>query len=180
MSSIDDRLRAQAVPMTPAPDTEVEPESTGVTVATSKPKAGGLAWELLQTVVLTLAIFLGVRSVVQNFRVEGTSMEPSFVGGQTLVVNRAAYFHVEHTPLANLAPTTPQGSARFLFGGGDRAEDQEGVRERARRTIVPRSKLDAIRIRSSRAIVCPQQIVGGSDPFKRRMASRPLGTRGRT
>ncbi len=68
MSSIDDRFRTQAVPMSPLPETETEPE-TRVTV--NPKKGGGLAWELLQTIVLTLAIFLGVRSVVQNFRVEG-------------------------------------------------------------------------------------------------------------
>src|SRR5437762_6339841 len=124
MSSIDDRFRAQAVPMTPAPDTEVEPESTGVTVATSKPKAGGLAWELLQTIVLTLAIFLGVRSVVQNFRVEGASMEPTLETGQYLLISKASYFHVDGTPLAGLGflPTTHQGSIEYLFGGPERGD----------------------------------------------------------
>src|SRR5436190_5490689 len=122
MSSIDDRLRAQAVPMTPAPETEVEHESTGVTVATTRPKGGGLAWELLQTVVLTLAIFLGVRSVVQNFRVEGASMEPTLETGQYLLISKASYFHVENTPLANFLPTTHQGSIQYLFGGPERGD----------------------------------------------------------
>ena len=99
MSSLDDRYRAQAVPMSPISESEAEPE-TRVTVATTKPKGGGLAWELLQTVVLTLAIFLGVRSVVQNFRVEGASMEPTLETGQYLLISKAPYFHIENTPLA--------------------------------------------------------------------------------
>src|SRR5437870_12577088 len=67
MSSIDDRFPTQAVPMTGIPDTEAEPE-TRVAVST-RSKGGGLAWELLQTIVLTLAISLGERS--------GTRTSPS-------------------------------------------------------------------------------------------------------
>ena len=70
MSSIDDRFPTQAVPMTTVPDTEAETETWVAVGAERTTKGGGLAWELLQTIVLTLAIFLGVRSVVQNFRVE--------------------------------------------------------------------------------------------------------------
>src|SRR5579864_4512565 len=123
MSSIDDRFRAQAVPMNSPTETEVEqPEATGVTVASTKSKGGGLAWELLQTVVLTLAIFLGVRSVVQNFRVEGASMEPTLETGQYLLISKASYFHIEGTPLANILPTSHQGSIQYLFGGPERGD----------------------------------------------------------
>jgi signal peptidase I len=123
MSSLDDRFRAQAVPITPISETEAEPE-THVTVATAtKAKGnGGLAWELLQTIVLTLAIFLGVRSVVQNFRVEGASMEPTLETGQYLLISKVSYFHIEGTPLANILPTTHQGSIEYLFGGPQRGD----------------------------------------------------------
>lgn len=121
MSSIDDRFRAQAVPMSPIPETEAEPE-TRVTVATKAKKGGGLAWELLQTIVLTLAIFLGVRSVVQNFRVEGASMEPTLETGQYLLISKASYFHIEGTVLDRFLPTTHQGSIDFLFGGPQRGD----------------------------------------------------------
>ena len=121
MSSIDDRYRSQAVPITPLPETESETE-TRVTVASSKPKAGGLAWELLQTIVLTLAIFLGVRSVVQNFRVEGASMEPTLETGQYLLISKASYFHIDGTFLDKFLPTTHQGSADYLFGGPERGD----------------------------------------------------------
>jgi signal peptidase I len=123
MSSLDDRFRAQAVPMTPISETEAEPE-THVTVAKPKAKGGGLAWELLQTIVLTLAIFLGVRSVVQNFRVEGASMEPTLETGQYLLISKVSYFHIEGTPLAGLGflPTEKQGSIEYLFGGPQRGD----------------------------------------------------------
>src|ERR687883_341753 len=113
MSSVDDRYPTQAVPLTTVPDTEPRPANgtseEGFELAvpregTRKPKSGGLAWELLQTVVLTLAIFLGVRSLVQNFRVEGAIMEPTLTTGQYLLINKAAYFHVEGTPLEHTLP----------------------------------------------------------------------------
>jgi signal peptidase I len=44
-----------------------------------------------ETVVLTLVIFLLIRTVVQNFRVEGMSMEPNFHDGQFLLINKLAY-----------------------------------------------------------------------------------------
>lgn len=121
MSSIDDRFRAQAVPISSISETEAEPE-TRVTVASKASRGGGLAWELLQTIVLTLAIFLGVRSVVQNFRVEGASMEPTLETGQYLLISKASYFHVEGTPLDHFLPTSHQGSIDYLFGGPQRGD----------------------------------------------------------
>jgi signal peptidase I len=53
--------------------------------------SGNLAREVLETVVLTLLIFLGIRMVVQNFRIEGRSMEPTLHDGQFLLVNKLAY-----------------------------------------------------------------------------------------
>src|SRR3954453_15298152 len=47
--------------------------------------------DILETVLLTLVIFLGVRLVVQNFRVEGSSMEPTLHSNQYLLVNKATY-----------------------------------------------------------------------------------------
>ena len=89
-------------------------------VTKGRPFAMGL--ELAQAVVFTGVMILGIHAVVQNFRVEGTSMQPNFEGGQALVINRAAYFHVERTPLARVLPTTRQGSTSYLFGGPQRGD----------------------------------------------------------
>src|SRR5258708_13266406 len=48
--------------------------------------------EFLQTVLLMVVLFLGVRGVAQNFRVEGPSMQPTLTSGEFLWVNKAAYF----------------------------------------------------------------------------------------
>src|SRR6476646_8455930 len=122
MSSVDDRFPTQAVPMTTVPDAQAEPEKRVAVGAERPTKGGGLAWELLQTIVLTLAIFLGVRSVVQNFRVKGASMEPTLETGQYLLISKASYFQVEGTPLESMLPLTREGSTDYLFGGPRRGD----------------------------------------------------------
>lgn len=55
---------------------------------------GGAVRELVETLLLTLVIFLLIRFAMQNFRVEGFSMEPNFHDGQFLLVSKIEYmFH---------------------------------------------------------------------------------------
>ncbi|MEA3334502.1 MAG: signal peptidase I [Chloroflexota bacterium] len=69
---------------------------TGSESSASHRKA--LLRELVETIVLTLVIFLLVRTVVQNFRVDGMSMEPNFHNGQFLLVSKLAYRLGEPNP----------------------------------------------------------------------------------
>lgn len=47
--------------------------------------------EVVETALLTLAIFLGVRLTLQNYRVEGFSMEPNLHTGQYILVDKMSY-----------------------------------------------------------------------------------------
>lgn len=47
--------------------------------------------EIIETALLALLIFVAVRSVVLNFKVDGLSMNPTFDNGEMLLVNRNAY-----------------------------------------------------------------------------------------
>ena len=82
--------------------------------------------ELLETVVLTLLIFLAVRTVVQNFVVEGTSMEPTMHSDQMLFVNKAAYYQWDTrfferlNPLGGGAEVPAQMS--YLLGAPQRGD----------------------------------------------------------
>ena len=80
--------------------------------------------EILETILLTLLIFLAVRMVVQNFRVEGSSMEPSLHSGQYLLVNKAVYFNVETDEVNRLLPflKLPSGEAVFPLGSPQRGD----------------------------------------------------------
>ena len=47
--------------------------------------------ELAETIILSVVIFLLIRQVVQNYRIESLSMEPNFYEGQFILVNKLAY-----------------------------------------------------------------------------------------
>ena len=51
--------------------------------------------DILETVLLTLIIYYGVRLGVQNFRVEGLSMVPTLHNNQYLIVNKLSYRFAE-------------------------------------------------------------------------------------
>lgn len=73
--------------------------------------------EVFETAVLTILIFLLIRSVVQNFKVDGQSMEPTLFDGQYLLVNKAIYWEVDLGPLTLAFPTAvdPQNPRVPLF-----------------------------------------------------------------
>jgi signal peptidase I len=73
--------------------------------------------ELAETVILALIFFFALRAVVQNFRVEGSSMVPSFLDGQYVLVNKAVYTHVSPGTLPGWVPILGGGttSDRYLF-----------------------------------------------------------------
>ncbi len=54
-----------------------------------------LVQEIAETIVLTLLIFVLMRALIQNYRIEGISMEPNLHEHQYLIVNKLAYYFSE-------------------------------------------------------------------------------------
>ncbi|MFN0073023.1 MAG: signal peptidase I [Chloroflexota bacterium] len=83
-----------------------------------------LIWEVLQTVVLTILIFVAVRALVQNFRVEGASMEPTLHRDQYIVINKVAYSRLDGLPISPLigAEAKPTSPPKYIFGGPQRGD----------------------------------------------------------
>jgi signal peptidase I len=103
--------------------TTTTPEQPTVVAESRGDSARSLVWEIIQTVLLTIAIFLAVRSVVQNFRVEGASMDPTLHTGQYLLINKVLYARADGTLLDRIVPDqTPQDIPNFIFGGPSRGD----------------------------------------------------------
>jgi signal peptidase I len=85
---------------------------------------GRFARELAETVILALLIFLLVRAVVQNFQVEGRSMEPTLHTQWYLLVNKALYWEVNLETVSKFVPFVDPGDdpTRYLFRGPRRGD----------------------------------------------------------
>ena len=115
--------------------TNIEPFASEDGPAPPPSKGSGKALqflrEALETLLLALIAFSLVRLVVQNYRIEGPSMEPNLHQGQFLVVNRLAYrlgaiqrgdivvFHYPNAPRRDLIK-------RVVGLPGDELEIQRG------------------------------------------------------
>jgi len=89
--------------------------------APPKPGLGKGIWrvarELIETFVLALLIFLAVRAALQNFRVEGSSMDPSLHNGEYLIVNKAIYTRINLKTISRFIPFIDPGDnpVHYLF-----------------------------------------------------------------
>jgi signal peptidase I len=88
--------------------------------------------DVLETALLTLVIFLGVRLGVQNFRVEGFSMQPTLQSNQYLLVNKVAYMVGEPQRGDIVVFRLPQDPRRDLIKRivalpGEEVEVRDGV-----------------------------------------------------
>jgi signal peptidase I len=88
------------------------------------PRVRRLVLELVQTVVLAFLLFMAVRALAQNFRVEGSSMEPGLHNGQYLLVNKAIYYKINLDTLGKYLPFIDGGDnpAHFIIHGPNRGD----------------------------------------------------------
>lgn len=71
--------------------------------------------EVLETVLYIVLVFIIVRSVVQNFKIEGASMEPSLHSGQYVLVNKIVYFHFDLNAPLRLLPGNQELEPRVIY-----------------------------------------------------------------
>ena len=88
-----------------------------------RPLGRGLR-EMVETIILALLIFLLVRAVVQNFQVEGRSMEPTFENQWYVLVNKALYWEINMETVSKFVPFVEAGDdpMRYLFRGPKRGD----------------------------------------------------------
>ncbi|GIW12300.1 MAG: signal peptidase I [Dehalococcoidia bacterium] len=134
--------------------------------------------EIIETILLTLIIFLVVRGLVQPYRVEGTSMEPNLHSGQFLLVNKAIYFHLDPTTLNRLLPFLqwPADQPFYLFQRPERGDvvvfryPKEPSRDFVKRVIAVPG--ETVEVRNGVVFVNGQRL---DEPYLRDRASYNFG-----
>jgi signal peptidase I len=86
----------------PATDSAASVEA-GATGKTEK-SAGKAIREIVETILLAAIIFFGVRLLVLNFKVDGSSMLPNLQNEELLLVDRNAYSDIDLNRILNLIP----------------------------------------------------------------------------
>jgi signal peptidase I len=81
----------------------MESEPSGQPAKKSMSVARGVS-ELLRTVLLAAIVFVGARTVVLPYQVEGASMTPNLHNNERVLVNRTVYFHFDVNALVNWIP----------------------------------------------------------------------------
>lgn len=75
----------------------------------------GVVKELLETAIFILLVFFIVRGIVQNFKIEGSSMEPNLHSGQYILVNKIVYFHFDVNAPMRLLPGQEEMPAKIIY-----------------------------------------------------------------
>ena len=78
----------------------------------------GALREIIETAILGLIVFLLAREAVQNFQVEGRSMQPTLASSELVLVNKIGYWEVDLGPFDVLLPGRNNGD--FLLSGPHR------------------------------------------------------------
>ena len=80
--------------------------------------------EIIEAVVLAAVVFMLLQTTVRNFRVDGSSMDPTLENGQYLLVNRLVYLNVDLHRLARIVPfsSADEDSSRHAIHAPRRGE----------------------------------------------------------
>ncbi len=108
----------------PAPEAQYDQESSEPTEQGQSRDHRATAWEIIETVLLALLIFLMVRAVVINFRVDGNSMEPTLSHAEMLVINRRAYTSFDLNAVLSALPMVDRHGEdrRYIFNPPNRGD----------------------------------------------------------
>ena len=80
--------------------------------------------EIIEAVVLAVVVFMLLQTTVRNFKVDGSSMDPTLEGGQYLLVNRLVYLRIDPERLSKIVPfwRVEEESSRYAIHAPKRGE----------------------------------------------------------
>ncbi len=71
--------------------------------------------ELTKTLLLAVIVFVGARTIVLPYEVEGASMTPNLLNHERVLVNRTVYFHFDLNHVLDYVPGVDVTGAREIF-----------------------------------------------------------------
>ena len=98
-----------------APEGSWQPAPEAAHVSEPPMRVRGVVRELVETALFILLVFFIVRGIVQNFKIEGSSMEPTLHTGQYILVNKLVYFHFDLNAPLRLFPGQEELSQRVIY-----------------------------------------------------------------
>ena len=80
--------------------------------------------EVIEAVLLAVMVFMLLQTTVRNFKVDGSSMDPTLVNGQYLLVNRLVYLRIEMDRFSSIVPfwQAEEDSVRYAIHPPERGE----------------------------------------------------------
>ncbi len=97
----------------PNPSPEAEPVSQSPPPSPWRRRT--LFREIVETVIIVIIVYVGLRSFVLPYRVDGSSMTPYLLDGERLFVSRTSYTDFDIAALWNLLPWTEREGHTDLF-----------------------------------------------------------------
>ncbi len=96
-------------------DYPVETVDTPAVAPYPTPAVRSIVREMLETAIFILLVFLIVRGTIQNFKIEGQSMEPNLHSGQYILVNKLIFFHFDLNAPLRLLPGNADLPPRVVY-----------------------------------------------------------------
>lgn len=76
---------------------------------------GSTVRELVETLLFVLLTFLVFQGMIQTFRIEGSSMEPSFFTRQYILVNKIVFFHFDANAPLRILPNHANEPQQVIY-----------------------------------------------------------------
>ena len=83
-----------------------------------------VAKDIIEALVLAVVVFMLLQTTVRNFKVDGSSMDPTLESGQYLLVNRLVYLRFDLERLSKIVPfwQASDRSSRYAVHAPNRGE----------------------------------------------------------
>jgi len=112
------------VPVNPTDDPQDDYLPEGVLALPDEHRVRRFSLDVIETLALSVLIFILMQFLVQNYVVTGGSMQPSIEDNELILVNKAVYFSLDRESVDDLIPffDLPDGDDVYLFHPPQRGE----------------------------------------------------------